>query len=76
LISFHPPVSGSTAFVRLNMPETALHFAEKLVKDTGIMLLPGELFEYGQAHTRIGFGRKNMPEILGIFEEFLFQYNS
>ncbi|MBT6514660.1 MAG: aminotransferase class I/II-fold pyridoxal phosphate-dependent enzyme [Crocinitomicaceae bacterium] len=76
LISFHPPVSGSTAFVRLNMPETALHFAEKLVKDTGIMLLPGELFEYGQAHTRIGFGRKNMPEILEIFEEFLFQYNS
>jgi len=48
-----------------------MDFAERLVKDTGIMILPSELFDYGTSHVRIGFGRKNMPEILSILEDYL-----
>lgn len=68
---FPMPNSGSTAFVRLKTKEKTLDFAEKVVRDTGIMLLPAETFEYGTQHVRIGFGRENMPEILDIFETYI-----
>ncbi len=68
---FPKPTSGSTAFIKLKINESAMSFAERLVKDTGIMILPSETFEFGTSHVRIGFGRKNMPEILGILENYL-----
>ncbi len=71
LFTFYKPNSGSTAFIKLNIHETAMEFAEKLVKDTGIMLLPSETFHYGTSHARIGFGRENMKEILEILDDYL-----
>ncbi len=68
---FLPPKAGSTAFIKLKTNEPAMDFAERLVKDTGIMLLPSETFEYGSQHARIGFGRQNMPEVLDIFEQYI-----
>lgn len=68
---FPKPVGGSTAFIKLKIKGTSLEFAEQLVKDTGIMLLPAETFEYGDQYARIGFGRENLPEILGIFEQYI-----
>jgi aspartate/methionine/tyrosine aminotransferase len=68
---FLKPNSGSTAFIKLKINETAMDFAERLVKDTGIMLLPSETFEYGTSYARIGFGRQNMPTILEIFEKYI-----
>ena len=70
-LNFPLPNSGSTAFVELKIKETALEFAEKLVRDTGIMILPSETFDYGTKHTRIGFGRENFAEILDIFEQYI-----
>ena len=67
------PNSGSTAFIKLKIKETALNFANRLVQDTGIMLLPSETFEYGTSHARIGFGRQNMPEVLDILEKYIHQ---
>ncbi|MBB6271726.1 aspartate/methionine/tyrosine aminotransferase [Pedobacter cryoconitis] len=71
LFDFSKPVTGSTAFIKLKIKGTALDFAEKLVKETGIMLLPAETFEYGDKHARIGFGRENFPEVLEIFGNYL-----
>ena len=68
---FQKPVGGSTAFIKLKIDESSLEFAERLVKDTGIMLLPAETFEYGDKHARVGFGRENFPEILEIFGEYI-----
>jgi aspartate/methionine/tyrosine aminotransferase len=70
-LDFYEPVSGSTAFVRLKIKERAMDFSERLVSKTGIMLLPSETFEYGTKHARIGFGRENLPEILGILEGYI-----
>ena len=70
-LAFLLPNSGSTAFVKLKIKEKAMVFAEKLVQDTGILLLPAETFEYGSKHARTGFGRANMPEILDAFEEYI-----
>ncbi|MCB8964575.1 MAG: aminotransferase class I/II-fold pyridoxal phosphate-dependent enzyme [Bacteroidales bacterium] len=71
LFDFPKPTTGSTAFIKLNIKESALNFAERLVKDTGIMILPSELFDYGSSHVRIGFGRENMPEVLEILDSYL-----
>ncbi|MFM9075182.1 MAG: aminotransferase class I/II-fold pyridoxal phosphate-dependent enzyme [Bacteroidota bacterium] len=65
------PNSGSTAFVQLMMSEPAMTFAERLVRDTGIMLLPSEMFDYGTSHARIGFGRENMKMVLEALDGYL-----
>lgn len=72
---FTKPNSGSTAFIKLKIDKTSMDFAEKLVKETGIMLLPSETFEYGNRHARVGFGRENMGEVLGILEEYITNNN-
>ncbi len=70
-VGFVPPVAGSTAFVRLNASEGTLAYAERLVAEAGIMLLPSEMFGYGPGFCRIGFGRENMPEVLQVWEEWM-----
>ena len=69
--SFIPPKAGSTSFVKLNIEDTALEFSNKLVEKTGIMTVPAEMFEYEGKYIRIGFGRKNFPEILDILDGYL-----
>ncbi len=64
------PIAGSTGFVKINTPN-ALDYSEKLVQETGIMLVPSEMFEYGRHHLRIGFGRENMAEVLKVWENWL-----
>jgi len=71
LLHFEPTKAGSTAFVGLNLKESSLSFSEKLVKQTGIMTLPAEMFEFGTSHLRIGFGRHNMNVPLEILDEYL-----
>ena len=70
-VQFAPTRAGSTAFVKLSVPEPSRTFSEKLVKETGIMTLPAEMFEFGHAHLRIGFGRKNMEVPLEILDAYL-----
>ncbi len=69
--SFHPPKAGSTAFVKLLSGTPALQFSEKLVSETGIMALPSEMFDFGNQHLRIGFGRASMNETLSVLDHYL-----
>ncbi len=75
LFDFAPPLTSSTAFIKLHLDESAEDFAQKLVEETGIMILPSEAFEYGKTHARIGFGRENFPEVLAVLEQFLIERN-
>ena len=50
LIDFKLPTAGSTALIRLKLKESAFAYCERLVKETGIMLLPSETFEFGDQH--------------------------
>ena len=70
-LDFYEPNSGSTAFIKLKIKEPAMVYAERLVQETGIMLLPSETFDYGTKYARIGFGRANLPEILDVFEKHI-----
>lgn len=69
--SFIPPKAGSTSFVELNIKGSSLEFSEKLVKDTGIMTVPGEMFEQEGKFIRVGFGRENFPEVLDVLDNYL-----
>jgi aspartate/methionine/tyrosine aminotransferase len=70
-LHFTPTKAGSTAFVKLLLKESSLSFSEKLVRQTGIMTLPAEMFQFGNSHLRIGFGRSNMNVPLEILDDYL-----
>src|SRR5258706_14883952 len=64
------PIAGTIAFPRLkNLP--ADEFCMKLLQTTGVLLLPSTLTDYGNENFRIGFGRRNLPQILPILEDYL-----
>lgn len=71
LFSWNKPKAGTIGFVRLNLNLSSLDFCEKTVKETGIMIVPSEMFEFGDKHIRIGFGRENLPTVLEILNEFI-----
>lgn len=70
-LSWVRPQSGSIAFLELLLPTPINQLTEKLVEEKGVLIMPGNIFDYPGNFFRIGFGRKNMPVALDLFEEFL-----
>ena len=64
------PRAGTVCFPRL-VRGNADEFADDLLTRTGVLILPGSVFDYDPAHFRVGFGRADMAESLARFEEFL-----
>jgi aspartate/methionine/tyrosine aminotransferase len=64
------PGAGSIAFPRY-LRGGIDEFCHDLVTQKGVLLLPGTLFGDNGNHFRIGLGRRNFPEALENFEEFL-----
>lgn len=62
--SWTPPEGSSIGFPRLDCGADAEALAVKLVRDTGVLLLPGAYYAYDPAFFRVGYGRANMPEAL------------
>ena len=55
------PAAGPVGWVRLRRG-SASQYAEALVRsDDGIMLLPSTVFDAGDGHVRVGFGREASP---------------
>jgi len=70
-ITWNRPLGGSIGFARLQLPIKATEFCDALVADTGIMMAPSTVFDYGDQHVRIGFGREDLPEVLDRFGDYL-----
>jgi aspartate/methionine/tyrosine aminotransferase len=66
-----PPQAGSIAFPHLSDGSDSEALAERLVAESGVLLLPGKYYDYDPSYFRIGFGRANMPEALGKLKEWL-----
>jgi aspartate/methionine/tyrosine aminotransferase len=64
------PRGGSTAYPRLLAPVPVDRFAEDLVGETGVLILPGTVFGDDENHFRIGYGRSNLPAALRGLEEY------
>ncbi|MBU0926597.1 MAG: aminotransferase class I/II-fold pyridoxal phosphate-dependent enzyme [Spirochaetes bacterium] len=66
-----PPAAGSIAFPRLSDGSDAEALAERLVSESGVLLLPGAYYDYDRSYFRIGYGRANMHEALIRLEVWL-----
>ena len=64
------PRGGSIGFPRLVADRPIDAFAEELVRETGVLTLPGTLFADAGNHFRVGYGRTNLPEALRRLESF------
>jgi aspartate/methionine/tyrosine aminotransferase len=69
------PQAGSIAFPQLITGQPIEEFTEALVKQEGVLLLPGTVYDHPDNHFRIGFGRKNMPLALEHLKRFVRQAN-
>lgn len=74
LFSWVPPQAGSMAFPRL-LKGNVEEFCERLVKEAGVLLLPGSIYDDTGNHFRLGLGRKNLPQAVEKLEEFLSKGN-
>lgn len=70
-LSWARPQSGTIGFPKLLLPMPINQLTEKLVAEKGVLIMPGDIFDYTGNYFRIGFGRKNMPIALELFEQFL-----
>jgi len=75
LFQWNKPSGGSICFPRMLGVESTLAFADLLVEETGIMIAPSHVFDYGSQHFRIGFGRENFGEVLSVFGNYLIRTN-
>ena len=64
------PVAGSMGFPKL-LKGSIDTFCDDLVKNAGVLLLPGSMYEDSDNHFRIGLGRKNLPEAVVRLESYL-----
>lgn len=70
LFTWVRPRAGSMGFPKLlkgNIDE----FCDRLVRKAGVLLLPGSMYDDPGNHFRLGLGRKNLPEAISRFDEFL-----
>jgi len=65
------PKAGPVAFVKTKFEGNIESFCDDLISQKGVLLMPGTKFDYGHHYFRLGFGRKNLPDALGLFEEFV-----
>ena len=61
------PKAGTTAFLKYDFGINSTEFSERLFKDTGVLFLPGDAFEFDN-HLRIGYcgGVENLKEGLNL----------
>lgn len=71
LFTWVRPRAGTIAFPRLRHAAGAYAFCQKLVAEASIMLLPSTVYDYGDRHLRLGFGRENLPEALAALRKYL-----
>ena len=63
LFEWVKPNASPIGFVQYKGRHDVLSFCEDVVKNAGVLLLPGTVYDQ-PGHIRFGFGRKNMPEAL------------
>ncbi|MFC1554153.1 aminotransferase class I/II-fold pyridoxal phosphate-dependent enzyme [candidate division KSB1 bacterium] len=71
IFSWSPPKGGITCFPRIKFHDKADVFAKKLLKEKGLLIMPGGVLDYDNRHLRIGFGRSNFTDVLVLLEDFV-----
>ena len=71
IVHWHQPDAGCVAYPALAAGGDASDFAARLLDRTGVMIVPGHCFLWGESHFRVGFGRKDFPLALERFCDHL-----
>jgi aspartate/methionine/tyrosine aminotransferase len=71
LFSWVPPEGGTICLPRLHDADGATAFCRHAVEQTGVMIVPSTVFDYDDAHVRVGLGRADLPTALARLEEHL-----
>eukprot|EP00940_MAST-03C_sp_MAST-3C-sp2_P001466 g1466.t1 len=66
-VEWRPPRAGPIAFPKLAAGKGAEEYATAWVREKGLLLLPSTMYEYGDAHFRIGLGRADFCEAFEIW---------
>ena len=70
LFAWVPPLAGPMAFPRYLAGDVEA-FCDKVVREAGVLLLPGSVYDDTDNHFRLGLGRKNLPQAVARLEEYL-----
>jgi aspartate/methionine/tyrosine aminotransferase len=70
LFQWVKPNASPIGFVHFKPERDVFTFCEDVVRDSGVLLLPGTVYDQPR-HIRFGYGRKNMPGALEQLEEYL-----
>ena len=70
LFSWQRPHAGTVTFPGY-LGGSALEFCDRLVAESGIMLIPGPFFDMPGEYLRFGYGRASFAEALGRLAEYL-----
>lgn len=65
------PQAGSVAFPRYKGPDSVDDFCQAALDRCGVMIVPGNIFDFPGDHFRIGLGRANFGAALGELEKIL-----
>jgi aspartate/methionine/tyrosine aminotransferase len=66
-----PPQAGSVCLPRLRDGRASADLSEGLLHARNVLLLPGNVFEYGPEYFRLGLGRADFPQGLAQLEDYL-----
>ncbi len=70
LFTWVRPQAGSMGFPKLLQGDVE-EFCDKVVREAGVLLLPGTMYDDTGNHFRVGLGRKNLPQAVERLEEYL-----
>lgn len=70
LFSWVRPRAGSMAFPCYLVGDVE-SFCDKVVREAGVLLLPGSVYDFADNHFRLGLGRKNLPQAVYRLDEYL-----
>jgi len=67
-LAWTPPKAGSVCFPRFIGDVDAERIAERLIAQTGVVILPGSRFGFDRPYFRVGFGRTDMSIALDLVD--------
>jgi aspartate/methionine/tyrosine aminotransferase len=65
------PKAGPMAFPRLRLPIPVDEFVADLARETGVLFLPGTVFDMTDNRLRLGLGRNSLPTALERVDDYL-----
>jgi len=70
IFSWVRPQAGSMGFPKLLKGDIE-EFCDKVVREAGVLLLPGTMYDDTGNHFRVGLGRKNLPQAVEMLRDYL-----